>query len=183
MYSGGDDSCLKGWDLRVQNEKPAMLFTDRWSHRAGVCTIASDPHTECMLSSGSYDEILRSWDARNPSKPVIQQHVLARRVYLQPHSHTFRCHVEEVCGSSSIIPGGRECWQRLACTLDSNSSHSKPKNQASCMTTRRTRVWHTVSTGAKEWSFQKWISSPAAHSMILFSMSGMLISSLTDLQS
>lgn len=75
VYSGGDDGCFKGWDLRIKHTVPAALFTDRQSHRAGVCTIASDPHQPFVLATGSYDENLRLWDARNPSGPFVAQQV------------------------------------------------------------------------------------------------------------
>ncbi|CAG8510682.1 6501_t:CDS:10 [Diversispora eburnea] len=49
IYSGGDDNCFKGWDLRIKTS--TSLFTNR-RHQAGVCSIQSNPNSEYYLSTG-----------------------------------------------------------------------------------------------------------------------------------
>ncbi|XP_068631875.1 diphthine methyltransferase isoform X1 [Battus philenor] len=59
-YSGGDDCLFKGYDLRA----PDAVVTNK-SHEAGVTAVRSDVTTEHRLLTGSYDEKVRLWDARN----------------------------------------------------------------------------------------------------------------------
>ena len=53
VYTGADDSLLKGWDLRNDMTRP--IFTVRDQHEAGVCALQSHPQDERYLASGSYD--------------------------------------------------------------------------------------------------------------------------------
>lgn len=71
LYSGADDCKFKGWDSREGCERPA-LFCNQKEHGAGVCCIASNPHKQHHVISGSYDEYARYWDIRNLSKPLLQ---------------------------------------------------------------------------------------------------------------
>lgn len=66
--SGGDDCCLKGWDTR-QPDSPA--FVERRTHTAGVCCVHPHPSRECMIATGSYDDIARVWDMRSLAHPVL----------------------------------------------------------------------------------------------------------------
>lgn len=43
----------------------------RKEHGAGVCCIQPSMHNEFVLCTGCYDEHIRLWDTRNPSRPVI----------------------------------------------------------------------------------------------------------------
>lgn len=83
VYSGGDDAIFQAWDLREANAgdtAPARLFQDRRSHGAGVTCItellgASDETNggdDTIVVTGSYDNMLRIWDWRNTSRPVLQ---------------------------------------------------------------------------------------------------------------
>ena len=64
VYSGGDDTKMKGWDLRLN--KPIWINK---SHYAGVCSIQSNPLVEHEFVSGSYDEHVRLWDCRKMKNP------------------------------------------------------------------------------------------------------------------
>ena len=72
LYSGGDDSAFKGWDLR---EPGRAAWADAKAHGAGVCCVASSPHREHLLCTGSYDEVARVWDARSPARPLLRAQV------------------------------------------------------------------------------------------------------------
>ena len=67
IYTGADDALLKGWDLRAPLRKPTFVNK---SHDAGVCCVACSPHEEQVFATGSYDEKLRIWDARQTSGPT-----------------------------------------------------------------------------------------------------------------
>lgn len=75
VYSGGDDSAFKVWDLRQAAEGGGAMWTDRRTHGAGVCCIASNPHREHVLCTGSYDEGARLWDVRSPGRPLLTAEV------------------------------------------------------------------------------------------------------------
>ncbi len=64
VYSGGDDSTLKGWDLRVGTSSP--IWSDGKTHEAGVTAVQASPWAgeEHVFVSGSYDGQVRVWDAR-----------------------------------------------------------------------------------------------------------------------
>lgn len=68
IYSGGDDCAFKVWDTRQGVEAPA--WANRRAHSAGVCCVASSPHRDHLVATGSYDERARLWDMRMPSRPV-----------------------------------------------------------------------------------------------------------------
>ena len=67
VYSGADDTLLKGWDVRDGCHRP--VFTNS-SHEAGVCSLQSHPQLPHVLVSGSYDERLRVWDTRHMKSPT-----------------------------------------------------------------------------------------------------------------
>ncbi|XP_013143610.1 PREDICTED: diphthine methyltransferase [Papilio polytes] len=60
FYSGGDDCMFKAYDLRT----PDAIVSNK-KHEAGVTAVRSDVDTEHRLLTGSYDEKVRLWDARN----------------------------------------------------------------------------------------------------------------------
>lgn len=73
VYSGSDDSSLKGWDLRQPPDTP--IFTNRRTHTAGVCCMQSSPAAEHLLVTGSYDESVRVWDLRMLHNPTCSSQV------------------------------------------------------------------------------------------------------------
>lgn len=73
VYSGGDDSTWKGWDLREDSYSP--FFANKRSFEAGVTTIQTHIHRQHYVAVGSYDEHVRIFDTRNPMKPLSTVHV------------------------------------------------------------------------------------------------------------
>ncbi|CAL7951000.1 unnamed protein product [Xylocopa violacea] len=68
VYSGGDDCRFQRFDIRIGNHASASNKI----HGAGVTSIHSNSQREFLLSSGSYDEILRLWDTRNFKQPISE---------------------------------------------------------------------------------------------------------------
>jgi diphthamide biosynthesis protein 7 len=70
VFSGADDAKLKAWDARAGLDAPAMRFCDGKTHGAGVTCVAPSPHDPHVLATGSYDDVVRLWDARAARKPL-----------------------------------------------------------------------------------------------------------------
>ena len=73
LHSGGDDAAYRLWDARQGLDAPA--WQDRRTHGAGVCCVASSPHQQAHVCTGSYDDRLRLWDLRAPRRPLLQAQV------------------------------------------------------------------------------------------------------------
>eukprot|EP00435_Cladocopium_sp_Y103_P015666 s2559_g3.t2 len=78
VLSGGDDSLLRGWDLRTPNASPT--FSNR-SHEAGVISLACNPNKDVQLLTGSYDEHLRLFDLRHMKAPLLRSNRLGDGAY------------------------------------------------------------------------------------------------------
>ena len=70
VFSGADDAKLKAWDVRRDLDAPVMRFVDSKTHGAGVTCVAPSPHDPHVLATGSYDDVVRLWDARAARKPL-----------------------------------------------------------------------------------------------------------------
>ena len=70
VFSGADDAKLKAWDVRLGLDAPVMRFADSRTHGAGVTCVAPSPHDPHALATGSYDDVVRLWDARAARKPL-----------------------------------------------------------------------------------------------------------------
>ncbi|XP_031778013.1 diphthine methyltransferase [Nasonia vitripennis] len=66
VYSGGDDCKFLRFDTRT-GPKPTMTCR---VHEAGVTSLHSNWEREYSLVSGSYDEIVRTWDTRQLRRPL-----------------------------------------------------------------------------------------------------------------
>lgn len=66
LFTGGDDCKFRRFDLRMDT---AMAVSTSRVHDAGVTSIHSNPHSEHLLASGSYDETVKLWDTRNMKSP------------------------------------------------------------------------------------------------------------------
>ncbi|XP_039753846.1 diphthine methyltransferase isoform X1 [Pararge aegeria] len=71
FYSGGDDCIFKSYDVRI----PDVPTTTNRSHEAGVTAIRSHVDVEHQLLTGSYDEKVRLWDARNLKRCITEADV------------------------------------------------------------------------------------------------------------
>lgn len=87
MYSGGDDRKFQRFDARIE----ARPTASNQIHCAGVTSIHSNATREFLLSSGSYDEILRLWDTRNFKRPVSQANLRGGiwRLKWDPFAHRY----------------------------------------------------------------------------------------------
>ncbi|CAF4954176.1 unnamed protein product [Pieris macdunnoughi] len=70
FYTGGDDCVLKCFDRK----SPDVVMTNR-SHEAGVTAIRSHVDVEHQLLTGSYDEKVRLWDARQMKRCLTETNV------------------------------------------------------------------------------------------------------------
>ncbi|KAF9455998.1 WD-40 repeat-containing protein [Collybia nuda] len=90
VYSGGDDSKMKGWDVR-QNLQRSPIINKRCSNLqllifffiglylfrfdAGITSIQSHPHVEHIIAVGSYDDTVRLFDMRKPLTALAEVNV------------------------------------------------------------------------------------------------------------
>lgn len=71
VISGGDDSCLKLWDLANPTTPIANINK---LYTAGVTSGAWHPTASHLFAAGSYDETCRIWDARALKSPLHTLH-------------------------------------------------------------------------------------------------------------
>ncbi|KAI9906334.1 hypothetical protein PsorP6_003427 [Peronosclerospora sorghi] len=69
LFSGADDACLKGWDLRAGTATPT--FKNARQYSMGICSIQSHPHDPHVVAVGSYDQRVAVWDHRNMTTPLV----------------------------------------------------------------------------------------------------------------
>ncbi|KAJ2586869.1 hypothetical protein H4R99_008329, partial [Coemansia sp. RSA 1722] len=74
VFSGGDDSRLKGWDTRAKVDSSSPIFNLR-RHQAGVCSVHSNFHRQHMLATGGYDDAVMVWDTRMMRRPLAETNV------------------------------------------------------------------------------------------------------------
>ena len=70
LYTGADDALLKAWDLREDLARPAISVRH---HDKGVCHVALSPHDAHELTTGSYDDHVRWWDARALARGPVHE--------------------------------------------------------------------------------------------------------------
>jgi len=66
LWTGGDDGCLRFWDIRTAPPQPRSPPLSR-AHTAGVTSIAPHPSFPFLVATGGYDERLLLWDPRKMS--------------------------------------------------------------------------------------------------------------------
>ena len=67
LVSGGDDMKMKLWDLRAASTAQVVVPK---VHTAGVTSAMFHPYRQDVFATGSYDEHLRIWDARQLRTPI-----------------------------------------------------------------------------------------------------------------
>ncbi|PWY99054.1 hypothetical protein BCV70DRAFT_218023 [Testicularia cyperi] len=74
IWTGGDDLCLKGWDLRTPVSRcgRSPTFTTTKPFDGGVTTLQSHHLRQHLWAVGSYDSKLRLFDARAPARPLSE---------------------------------------------------------------------------------------------------------------
>jgi diphthine methyl ester acylhydrolase len=78
VWSGGDDSVLKGWDIR---SPVSPTFVNKSCHSAGICSMQWHPNRDHSVVTGSYDEHVAFWDDRLTSKPVFSKKIASSGIW------------------------------------------------------------------------------------------------------
>lgn len=68
LLSGADDCLMRGWDIRMEADRP--LWTNK-KHDAGITCIETNARNANTLIVGSYDETVRLYDLRKPTQECL----------------------------------------------------------------------------------------------------------------
>jgi len=75
FLSGGDDCCMRIWDVRAGHATPVHTgLGRRYMYEAGVTSAQWHPEQKHILATGSYDEHVRIWDDRALATPLHKVH-------------------------------------------------------------------------------------------------------------
>jgi diphthine methyl ester acylhydrolase len=70
LLSGGDDCCMKLWDLRINPS--SAISSSRKHYTAGVTSAQWHPTDENIFAVGSYDATMKIWDYRAYREPLCE---------------------------------------------------------------------------------------------------------------
>lgn len=124
IFSGADDSQLKGWDRRTL---PRSTFINRLQHSMGVCSIQFHPRLHHIVAVGSYDEHISFWDDRQMKFPLYSYHVgggvwrlkwhpqheVPNVCFLYSFTTLTSCYFRNTCSQHACIMAFRYWWLLL----------------------------------------------------------------------
>jgi diphthine methyl ester acylhydrolase len=70
LLSGGDDCCMKLWDLRMNSS--SAIYTSSKHYTAGVTSAQWHPTDRNIFAVGSYDATIKIWDYRSYRQPLCE---------------------------------------------------------------------------------------------------------------
>ena len=141
IYSGGDDSCFRLWDLRENLTSPAM--TNKKAHEMGVTSIESSPFDCNLLATGrydsgksyldydicnflsslpSYDERLLLWDKRQMKTCTSETHL---------GGGVWKLKWDPDGGRHLLAATMHNGFHIINCSADDNADHTQPRIIAS----------------------------------------------------
>ena len=69
MFTGGDDSYFRFWDLKSHE----TIFEKKLT--AGQTSAEFHPNQNNLIIQGGYDDTVRLWDTRNWKKPISEKYL------------------------------------------------------------------------------------------------------------
>mmetsp|Transcript_12564 Transcript_12564/g.25890 ORF Transcript_12564/g.25890 Transcript_12564/m.25890 type:complete len:269 (-) Transcript_12564:7-813(-) len=82
LISGGDDGCVRWWDLRRPTKANSKVISDAHTHAAAACKFC--PASDKLLASSGTDGYMRLWETSSAFQDSSQSLSLSRRQTQRP---------------------------------------------------------------------------------------------------
>jgi diphthine methyl ester acylhydrolase len=124
FLSGGDDCCMKLWDLKQNSSLPIFISSSK-HFQAGVTSAQWHPSLEHIFAVGSYDQTVKIWDQRSCRQPLCEMDTgggvwRIKWAIATPTSQQHFLAIASMQGGSGVYCWDQSSLHRINQQMDSN---------------------------------------------------------------